>query len=85
MSGSLNGYTVAGQPVSLGRVVVGGDTYTYTPTAAARLQAALTTQPDLRQLRRHNERATGDHGDGSDSSRGCCRMCRRFLLRISLC
>ena len=46
VSGSLNGYTVTGQPAS-GTVAVNGDTfYIYTPTAAARLQAALTTQPD---------------------------------------
>ncbi len=45
VSGSLNGYTVTGAPAS-GTVTVIGDTYTYTPTVAARLRAALTTQPD---------------------------------------
>ena len=45
VSGSLNGYTVTAQPAS-GKVDVVGDTYTYTPTAAARLRAAVTTQPD---------------------------------------
>ena len=45
VSGSLNGYTVPGQPAS-GKVDVVGDTYIYTPTAAARLRAAVTTQPD---------------------------------------
>ena len=45
VSGSLNGYTVTGQPAS-GTVAVDADTYTYIPTAVARLRAALTTQPD---------------------------------------
>ena len=45
LSGSLNGYTVTGQPAS-GTVAVDADTYTYIPTAVARLRAALTTQPD---------------------------------------
>ena len=41
----MNGYTVTGQPAS-GKVTVAGDSYTYTPTQAARLQAALTTPLD---------------------------------------
>ena len=40
VSGSLNGYTITGQPAS-GTVAVDGDTYTYIPTAVARLRAAL--------------------------------------------
>ena len=38
VSGSLNGYTVPGQPAS-GKVDVVGDTYIYTPTQGARLRA----------------------------------------------
>ena len=45
VTGFLNGHTVTSQPTN-GTVTVTGDTYTYTPTASARLRAALTTQPD---------------------------------------
>ena len=45
VTGFLNGHTVTSQPTN-GTVTVTGDTYTYTPTAPARLRAALTTQPD---------------------------------------
>jgi YVTN family beta-propeller protein len=45
VSGALNGYVVTGQPTN-GTVTVTGDTYTYTPTVAARLRAAVTAGPD---------------------------------------
>src|SRR6185295_2020168 len=45
VTGSLNGWAITSQPTS-GTVTVNGDTYTYTPTAAARLRAATTTLPD---------------------------------------
>ena len=79
VSGSLNGYTVTGQPAS-GKVDVVGDTYTYTPTAAARLRAAVTTQPDYDSF---PVAMTGQPATSVTSRccRGCCRT-RRCRARL---